>query len=223
MRAANVRAVLFDFGGVFTLSPFEALRQATGSLEVDAEEALTIIFGPYDLDTDHPWHRVERGEMDLKSYRAEVELELASRGLDLDPFQILAKLGSGGTGGRTIRDDVVDVVRRVRSSGRLTALVTNNALELRELWRPLLPLDELFDTVIDSCEVGVRKPDPQIFELALAQLGGVDPSDSVFLDDHPGNVAAASRLGMRAILVEPDHKPAMAELQRLLAEGPPET
>ncbi len=59
----------------------------------------------------------------------------------------------------------------------------------------MVPLDELFDVVVDSSEVGVRKPDPRIFELALAELGDVDPARSVFLDDFLGNVEAARRLG----------------------------
>ena len=59
----------------------------------------------------------------------------------------------------------------------------------------MLPLDELFDVVIDSSEVGMRKPDPRIFHLALEQLGGVEPGRAVFLDDYPGNVVAAEARG----------------------------
>jgi epoxide hydrolase-like predicted phosphatase len=80
----------------------------------------------------------------------------------------------------------------------------------------MLPLDELFDVVIDSSEVGMRKPDPRIFHLALEALG-VEPGRSVFLDDYPGNVVAAQSVGMHAILVETDHLPALARLDALVA------
>ena len=80
----------------------------------------------------------------------------------------------------------------------------------------LIPVDELFDDVVDSSAVGMRKPNPAIYELALARLGVTDTSRSVFLDDFEPNVAAARALAMHGILVEhPD--PAMAELRRLAA------
>lgn len=211
-----IRAVLVDFGGVFTLSPFEALRQVGVDTDLDSEVMLEVVFGPYDRDTDHPWHRMERGEVSLERYREVVIEDFRSRGHDIDPFEILMRLGTGGSDGKPIRDDVVEAVREVRRAGRATALVTNNIIELRELWRPLLPLDELFDAVVDSCEVGMRKPDPRIFELALGLLGDIEPAEAVFLDDYEGNVAAAERLGMRAILVGVDHRPALAELAQLL-------
>ena len=207
------QAVLFDFGGVFTVSPFETIHAATAEMGVDPEVTLKIVFGRYDRDTDHPWHRLERGEMTMEDYGTEVRGELAAVGIDMDPFDVLRRVGSGGI----IRDDVVDHVRRVREAGHPTALVTNNIAEIRELWQALLPLDELFGAVIDSSEVGVRKPDPKIFELALDAIGGVDPSDTVFLDDYPGNITAAEQLGMTGILVETDHRPAFETLRELLA------
>lgn len=214
-----IRAVLLDFGGVFTMSPFEALRQAGSEADLDVETMVQVVFGPYDRDTDHAWHRVERGEVSLGEYRAEVLEAFRDRGHDVDPFEILARIGSGGDDGKPIREDVVEAVRAIRRGGHLTALVTNNVLELRDLWRPLIPLEELFDAVVDSCEVGMRKPNPRIFELALEILGGVDPEEAVFLDDYEGNVVAAERLGMRAILVGADHRPAFEELAGLLGDG----
>jgi putative hydrolase of the HAD superfamily len=119
--------------------------------------------------------------------------------------------------GGGLREVVVAAARALREQGVLTALVTNNAREFRAGWRRLLPLAELFDAVIDSSEVGLRKPDPAIFALALRELGGVAPEHAVFLDDFPGNVAAARRLGMHGVLVEDDPAAALAELARLVA------
>jgi epoxide hydrolase-like predicted phosphatase len=120
-----------------------------------------------------------------------------------------------GRGGGGMRGEVVDFARELRASGLSSALVTNNALEFRDYWRRSIPLDELFDHVIDSSEVGLRKPDPRIFELALERLG-VDASSAVFLDDYAGNVDAARRVGIRGVLVTDAYGEALAELSRLL-------
>jgi len=209
-----IEAVVFDLGGVFTESPFEALRAAGAARGASFDEALEIVFGPYDDDTDHPWHRAERGELDLETCRAEIRALAAARGFELDLYDLLAHLAGGG-----VRTEMVERARRLRTGGYRTALVTNNVAEFRELWRPMLPLGELFDVVVDSSEEGVRKPDPRIFELVLDRLGGVEPARSVLLDDYPGNVAAARRLGWHGVLVEPDPAGALVELDRLLAGG----
>jgi HAD superfamily hydrolase (TIGR01509 family) len=79
----------------------------------------------------------------------------------------------------------------------------------------MIPLDELFDLVIDSSEVGMRKPDPRIYLLVLDQLGS-EPSRSIFLDDHPGNISGAEACGMRGVLVRADYLEAIADLDALL-------
>jgi putative hydrolase of the HAD superfamily len=116
------------------------------------------------------------------------------------------------------REAVVERARAIRSSGIRTALVTNNVVEFGEGWRSLVPVDDLFEVVIDSCHAGVRKPDPRIFALALDALG-VAAERCVFLDDHPANVAAAESLGMRGIVVGTDRVAAFDRLDELLAEA----
>jgi epoxide hydrolase-like predicted phosphatase len=207
----SVQAVLFDFGGVFMASPFSAVRAFGTRLGIAPERAIETIFGVYDTDTDHPWHRLERGEMSLIAAR-EAILEINDVGQRIDLFEALGELRDA-----SVRPDVVQIARDARALGVKTAVVTNNVREFAHGWRAMLPVDELFDVVVDSAHVGVRKPDPRIFELALAGLGGIAPRDAVFLDDFPGNVAAAERLGMRGILVEDDHRPAMDALRALLA------
>jgi epoxide hydrolase-like predicted phosphatase len=207
-----VDAVLFDFGGVFTDSPFEAVRAMGADMGAPVDEVLELVFGSYDQDNDHVWHRCERGELDLDTARKSITASGRERGLEVDLFEMLKYMSSDG-GPRTA---VIDRTRRLRAEGYRTALVTNNIVEFREFWRPMVPLDELFDVVVDSSEVGVRKPDPRIFHLTLDQLGGVAPERSVFLDDYPGNVDAARRLGMYGIVVESDPGRALAELDRVL-------
>jgi epoxide hydrolase-like predicted phosphatase len=209
----TIRAVLFDFGGVYTSSPFSVFAEAADEIGAAPERVLGLVFGPYDCDTDHPWHRLERGEVSLLEARSAIMALASEAGLAFDPLAILARMAS--TGGA--REAVVAATRRLRERGLRTALVTNNAREFSRGWRAMIPIAELFDAVIDSSEVGIRKPDPAIFELALREIGGVAPEHAVFLDDFHGNVAAARRLGLHGVLVEEDPASALAELERLLA------
>lgn len=208
------QAVIFDFGGVFIDSPFTALQAAAAEHQLDPDEMLGVIFGPYDQDTDHPWHRLERGEITVFEARDRIVADsVAQVGREVDPFQLLSSLS-----GSEIRHEMVEFCRSVRSDGLRTGLLTNNAKEFEDFWRPLLPLDELFDDVVDSSEVGLRKPDARIYELALGRLDVAAP-DAVFVDDAPGNVAGAERVGMRAVLIGPeraDVPAAIAELRRLV-------
>lgn len=209
-----VQAVLFDFGGVFTLSPFETVAEAGQEMGIDAALAFEMCFGPYDLDGDHPWHRLERGEVSLEDARDALREMARLKGFDLDPLSFLIRRGREDDQ----RDAVVERARAVRARGLRTACVTNNVAEFGEAWRGMIPVDELFDVVVDSCRAGVRKPDPRIFGLALAELD-VEAEAAVFLDDHPSNVAAAERLGIRSIRVATDRVAAFDELDRLLDES----
>ncbi len=207
-----IRAVIWDYGGVFSGSPFDAMAGVAREMGVDPGRYLEIVFGPYDHDTDHPWHRLERGETTLVSARAEI-IEIGRRdGIDSDPFHLFTAMSRGGGG---TRDEVVSFARELKGSGLGCALVTNNALEFRDYWRRSIPLDELFHHVIDSSEVGLRKPDPKIFALALERLG-VPAESAVFLDDYPGNVEAAQRVGIHGLLVTDAYGDALAELSQLL-------
>jgi epoxide hydrolase-like predicted phosphatase len=205
-------AVLFDFGGVFTDSPFEAFEAAAAEIGAPPEQILPLVFGSYDEDTDHPWHRLERGEITIGDARDAILQNIRREGLDFDPIQVLVRMGGGGGA----RPALVDRVHALRAEGYRTALVTNNVLEFREHWRKLVPVETLFDTVIDSSEEGIRKPDPAIYHLSLERVGGVAPERALFLDDYPGNVAAASALGMSSILVTAQVDDAIAELDRRL-------
>jgi epoxide hydrolase-like predicted phosphatase len=210
--AGLIDAVLFDFGGVFTLSPFEAVRGAAEALGVDGEAAVTFCFGPYDRDTGHAWHRMERGELSLADTRAELLLLAASEGHGLDPFELLRATG----GDDPQREPMVERALALVAQGYRTAAVTNNVKEFGTGWRAMVPVDELFEVIIDSSAVGVRKPDPRIYHLALDALGGIVPERAVLLDDAPGNIASARAIGMHAVLVGADRLAAMDELEALL-------
>jgi len=206
-------AVLFDFGGVFTPSPFEVLRAAAVATGAPVDVVMATCFGGYDQDTDHPWHRLERGELSAADALAGISAIAAKSGFDIDPIAVLS---SGMTGGSVLREDVVQLVRDVRAGGLKTAIVTNNIKEYSAKWRAMMPLDELFEVVVDSCVEGVRKPNERIFQLALQRLGDVAAERAVFIDDAPGNVAAAQALGMRTVFVTGDHRDALEQVRALV-------
>ncbi len=207
----TIEAVLFDFGGVFTVSPFTAARDAGSALGIDVGLCMDLCFGPYHEDTDHPWHRLERGEIPLEEARKSLVELAAARGVDVDPLSLLASLGQEDPQRRL----VVERARSVREAGLRTALVTNNVAEFGDSWRGMVPVNDLFEVIIDSCHCGVRKPNPEIFRVALDALGA-SPARSVFLDDHPANVAAAEQLGLLGIVVSEDRVAAFDELDKLL-------
>ena len=205
-----IEAVLFDLHGVITSSPWAALASVGTSDGSDEAAVLELMLGDYAADTDHPWHRLERGEIGMAEYGGAVLALAQEAGIALD----FSKL-RGFNDRIQVHEDVLARIRALRGEGYRTALVTNNVREAGA-WRELIAIDDLFDAVVDSSEVGVRKPNPAIFALALERLGGIAPERAVFLDDAPGNVEGARRAGLHAIEVT-DIPAALRELDELLA------
>jgi epoxide hydrolase-like predicted phosphatase len=208
---SSFEAVLWDYGGVFTASPFIAIDAYARSQDVEPAAFGEVIFGRYDADTDHVWHQLERGEVAFVEALTRIQADAAAAGFRFDTAEVFTMLVAD----EIDRTPVVDAVREVRRRGLRTAIVTNNIREYGDAWRNQLPLDELFDVVVDSSEEGTRKPDPVIFLLALERLGVTDPARAIFLDDFEGNVASAQALGMHGIVVGADPAPAIDELLRI--------
>jgi putative hydrolase of the HAD superfamily len=203
----DIQAVLFDFSGVLTTSPWPALTAAGGG-------DLELLVGPYHEDTDHPWHRLERGEITMQEWLAEIQVlaDEAGTTLDLSPLgQLLGSL--------TVHDNVIDHVTRLRADGYRTALVTNNVREGSATWRAMIAVDDLFDVVVDSSAVGLRKPDPAIFTHTLDLLGGIAPARAVFLDDVETNLVGARLAGLHTVLVGDPPDAALVELDLLLGRA----
>jgi putative hydrolase of the HAD superfamily len=205
--AASIQAVLFDFSGVLTTSPWPALRAS-------ARGDLDFLVGPYHEDTDHPWHRLERGEITIEEWLTAIQAaaDESGRTLDLAPMQTLLTT-------LTVHDDVVGHIAGLRAEGYRTALVTNNVREGSSTWRAMIAVDDLFDVVVDSSAVGMRKPNPAIYAYTLDLLGGVAPERAVFLDDVEGNLAGARVAGLHTILVDDPPGPSLVELDRLLGRA----
>jgi epoxide hydrolase-like predicted phosphatase len=201
--------VLFDFHGVLTdASPWDAFAAAGGEAEPDV--VLEVFVGNYAADTDHPWHQLERGEITMAEFGVGLLARAQAAGITLD-FSALRDYHSE----MAAHPRMVETIAALKANGYRTGLVTNNIKEAGDEWRSLVDLGALFDVVVDSCVVGMRKPDPRIFAHALRELGNVEPAAAVFLDDHPANVEGARNAGLRAILVE-DVDAAIVELHALL-------
>jgi epoxide hydrolase-like predicted phosphatase len=171
---------------------------------------LELFVGDYGADTDHPWHQLERGEITMAEFGMGLVQRAADAGVELD-FTALREYHAE----MAAHPRMVETIAALKADGYKTALVTNNIKEAGDDWRALVDLDALFDAVVDSCVVGMRKPDPRIFLHALEQMGGVAPERAVFLDDHPLNIEGAERAGLRGIVVN-DVDTALDELRALL-------
>ncbi len=204
------RGLVIDFGGVLTTSIGEAFRTFCEREGIEHDRLKAILRSSYAVGTepDALVAMLETGRLE----RAEIERRLAetlSQGLPspLDHTDLLARMLGG------IRFDVpmVEAVHAARHEGVGTAMLSNS-------WGvesyPRQLLDELFDEVVISGEVGMRKPEPEVFRLAARRLG-LPPRACVFVDDVRGNVEAAEAVGMRGLLHE-EARRTILELERLL-------
>jgi putative hydrolase of the HAD superfamily len=207
-----IRAALFDFGGVIVDGPFGAFadyERASGLPDGFLRQVNSIDHH------DNAWARLERGEVDIDGFAEKFEDEARALGHEVDGKAVLALLsGIGGTPSR-LRPAMVEAVRRC--SERLkTGLLTNNFLlgDGQGMGAAFGEVLTLFDEVIESSVVGVRKPDPRFYELACTSLG-IEPSEAVFLDDLGINLKPARALGMATIKVG-DPAEAIAELESVV-------
>ena len=210
-----IEAVIFDYGGVISVRLLGDLSEFEAAMGYPRGSVTELMFGPAagDGDVVHDFHRLETGELSLAEYLGGLERrapEVLGRPLDLEAYQAFT-----ATSAIAVHWPVVHRVRRLRDDGMRLALLTNNVREFGGAWRATFPVDELFPTVVDSSEVGMRKPDLAIYEHTSALLE-VEPTAAVFLDDIPENVAAAEALGIETVHVGRDPLESLAELDAIL-------
>ncbi|MGA0877963.1 MAG: HAD family hydrolase [Ilumatobacteraceae bacterium] len=209
----RIDTVIFDLGGVLATNgrPSDVIRRFPHD---PLDVVMNVVMGEYSEDTDHPWHRLERGEITMADYRhALVELVQAA-GLSPEP----ASPGDSATsiGFRfEACQPMVDLVHQLRAADVKVGVLTNNIREFRPLWWPMLDFPTLFHDVVDSHEVGMRKPNPAIYELAVQRLG-TSVSRTAFLDDAVSNVKAANMVGLHGIWVDRDPGPAIEAVRQLV-------
>lgn len=122
--------------------------------------------------------------------------------------------GSSSAFNFQLNEDMVAFIHDLKSAGLPIGILTNNVKEFREMWWPLMDFATIFDTIVDSHEVGMRKPNPAIYQLTMNRLGAT-PTRTAFLDDLEANVHAANALGMHGVHVEEDSSGAIARARAL--------
>ena len=204
-----IKAVISDFGGVLTtplIESFLAYQRETG---VSLED-LGVAMGRL-MDEDggrHPLFELEKGNISEDEFTRRLGEKLG------------VELG-------TMRDTyfehlhpnapMIDYLRGLKTDGLRLALLTNNVREWEPMWRAKLPdVEELFEVIVDSGFVGMRKPEPEIYHLTLERMGdGLRADECLFVDDIEVNCEAARQLGMTAVRFH-DNDQAIAELEAAL-------
>jgi putative hydrolase of the HAD superfamily len=200
-----LHAVLFDFGGVISSSPFEAFAHLEAERGLPTDFIRTVNATNRDANA---WARLERGEIDVETFGPLWSAEAQAKGHALDGRLVLERLGG------EIRPQMVAAIRACRSAYKTACLTNNFTRAEAALSAEVRSVYALFDAVLESRVLGVRKPDPRFYELACEALE-VEPDQCVFLDDLGVNLKPARALGMRTIKVSnPDD--ALADLAELL-------
>jgi epoxide hydrolase-like predicted phosphatase len=125
-----------------------------------------------------------------------------------------APSAGGATFNFQLNDEMVAFIHDLKSAGLPIGILTNNVKEFREMWWPLMDFDSVFDTIVDSHEVKMRKPNPAIYHLTMERIGAT-PGRTAFLDDLRANVDAANAIGMHGVWVEEDASGAIATARTL--------
>ena len=204
-----IRAVISDFGGVLTsplIQSFVAFQRETG---VDFEAVGRGMAHIAERDGAHPLYELECGRITEAEFYALIEAEVPGASFATFRDRYFAHLSAN--------EPMVEFMRSLRARGLRMALLTNNVREWEPHWRAKLPaVDEIFEVIVDSGFVGMRKPDPRIYELTLERLGdGLRAEECVFVDDVDVNCEAARALGMRPVLFR-EADQAIAEVEALL-------
>jgi len=202
-----IRAVIFDFGGVFTSSPFEAFARYERGRGFP-EGLIRKINSANHLE--NAWARFERAELDLDGFDAAFAAEAQAFGFEVPGRDVIALLSGD------VRPEMVEALRRIKTRFK-TGCITNNVPSMQAIGadRPdnlyRREIVEMFDSLIESSKVGLRKPDPRIYTMMCEALSVV-PEECVYLDDLGGNLKPARAMGMITIKVE-NAPQAVAELE----------
>ncbi len=211
-HAERPAAVLWDFGGVILTSPFEAFRNY--EREAGLPEDFIRSLNARNPDAN-AWAKMERSEVALAEFVALFEAEALAHGHKLDGWRVLKAISGD------IRPQMVEALRRCKTAFRV-ACITNNMkhgdgpgmARSAEKAAAVAEVMTLFEHIVESSKLGLRKPDPRIYQHAC-ELLGVTPEQCIYLDDLGINLKPARAMGMRTIKVgDPDV--AIAELEAMV-------
>ena len=198
-------AVIWDFGGVLTSSPFEAFAR----FETERGLPANIIRRTNAANhLENAWAKFERAEVDTETFDHLFAAESLALGAEVRGRDVLPLLAGD------LRPEMVEALRRVKAKFK-TGCITNNlpanaigSASGRTLY--IAEVMVLFDHVIESAKIGLRKPDPKIYRMMVEALG-VDPKRCIYLDDLGVNLKPAREMGMTTIKVQ-NAKQALTEL-----------
>jgi putative hydrolase of the HAD superfamily len=210
---SRIEAIVSDFGGVLTsplLDSFTAMQDSSGiSLEALGKAMVAI----YERERSHPLFELETGRISESAFLASVAEEISRQQggeVELQGFgeRYFAHLHPNAR--------MIDYMRELRERGYKMGICTNNVREWESRWRAMLPVDEIFDVVVDSAFVGSRKPEPRIYEITLERLS-VSPSSALLIDDLEANCQGARNVGFQTIRFRSTEQ-AIEEIERALSE-----
>ena len=211
----TVQTVISDFGGVLTsplLGSFVAFQDET---DISMENLGSAMQRISERDGSHPLFDLEKGlisEADfLNRVADELEPEIGHRPNMHSFTEIYFNALEPNA-------PMIELMRELQGRGLRMALLTNNVREWEPRWRTMVPIDEIFELVVDSAFVGCRKPEPRIYEILLERLG-VEAQGCLFVDDVEVNCDAARELGMTAVHFR-ENEQAIAEV-RAAVDGSP--
>ena len=191
----GIRAIVSDFIGVLTTpiaGVFTQFQEEVGLTPGALREALERATRRTGVN---PLFELECGRMSEPDFIGALEHELEGQ---LGRHVSMREFTDHYWAGLAHNEELVRFLRTARAAGYRLALLTNNVVEWEPRWRPKWPIDELFETVVDSGFVGMRKPDPAIYALTLERLG-LPAGACVFIDDLEPNVLAAREVGLHAV------------------------
>jgi putative hydrolase of the HAD superfamily len=209
-----IRAVISDFGGVLTTPLTESFRAFADRSGIELTAMGEAFAALAERDGAHPLHELECGRMSEEAFVARLQRALSDvsgREVALESFAEVLWAGL------LPNEPMIALMASLRAEGYRMALLTNNVREWEARWRAMAPVDDIFELVIDSAFVGMRKPEPAIYELAVARLG-VPADECLFVDDREDNCAGARAAGM-SVVVYRDAEQAVAEIRGALDGG----
>ncbi|MCB0828731.1 MAG: HAD family phosphatase [Solirubrobacterales bacterium] len=191
----RIEMVISDFGGVLTTplaESFIAMQEKVGI----PPRAFGLAMQDAHAETGvHPLHELECGRITEREFSDQLSRALEPH---VGHRPVIEEFGPTFFQALNPNPGMLDLIREVRRDGYRTALLTNNVREWEPQWRSMIPVDELFEEVVDSAFVGCRKPDPRIYEITLERVG-LAPEACLFIDDVEINCEGASALGIRTV------------------------
>jgi putative hydrolase of the HAD superfamily len=202
---SRIRAAVFDLGGVVFDSPLAVIADYEQRKGLP-QHFIGRVVGGYG-GADGAWHQLERGELVVEAFCEQFDQDVRALGEVFDTAELMRELSLRAG----IRPVMLQAIRKLREAGFTVGALTNNWVTDPGYDERLEPLRAEFHGFVESCKVGMRKPEPGIYELTCRTLG-ITPAETVFLDDMGPNLKAARALGMATIKVS-DPVSALRELE----------